>query len=97
MKTFQQKLYLELQKTRQETLLANEGNFDSVKDLDERIARAKQEMETSRTDHLQGPQQQIQMLEGVKGGVGEDLRRKFRDALLLEDSSRDEDKYRPRN
>ena len=88
----QQKLYLELQKTRQETLLANEGNFESVKDLDERIARAKQEMEIARTEHLQGPQQQIQMLEGVKGGVGEDLRRKFRDALLLEDSSGDEDK-----
>jgi hypothetical protein len=87
------KLLGDLKKLRTTTLLETEGNFEKVKGTDERIAQAEAEMTAARNNLLSGSQQDLEVLQAVKPGALEDLRQKFRAALLLEEKTTAEGRY----
>lgn len=84
-----------LQGRRAQALLANDGVFESkeVTDLDRSLTRAKAEMAEAEKEYLRGNQRQTERLAEISEGSSGDLRKKFQEALRLEDTTEAKSKY----
>lgn len=82
-----------LKQLRRSTLLESEGNFEKVKPIDDSITKADAEIASARDKLLAGNQQDMNVLQSARPGVLEDLRQKFRTALMLEEKASSEERY----
>ncbi len=84
---------LHLKQLRRETLTTFDGDYSSVAEIDQRIARAQAEMVAARDQHLTSNDEVRKVLGTVQPAMLEDMRQKFRSALLLEDEARERADY----
>ena len=84
-----------LQTRRTQTLLANDGDFKAkeVKDLDRSITKAKDELAGAEREYLRGNQRQTERLVEINDATSGDLRKKFQEALRLEDDTESKTRY----
>jgi len=84
-----------LQNRRAQALLANDGVFDAkeVTDLNQSLTQAKSELIEAEREYLRGNQRQTERLAEISEGASTDLRKKFQEALRLEDTAETESKY----
>lgn len=84
-----------LQDRRTQALLVNDGDFDAteITNIDKSLVKANSELADSEREYLRGNQRQMERLAEISEASNGDLRKKFQDALRLEEASESRNQY----